>query len=88
MAMRIPDYPDVETTPVTSWVKKGKLTQERYYRCSICGYLYPASDFEMFEGKRYCHQHGCCDDIADIVEERVAKKNIPRDGEENRYGGI
>jgi hypothetical protein len=88
MAMRIPDYPDVETTPVTRWVKKGKLTQERYYRCGVCGYLYPESEFEVFEGKRYCHKHRCYEDIADIVEDRIAKKGIPHEGTDDRYRRI
>ena len=43
MSMRIPDYPDPETTAVSDdqFVKKGKLTGEKYYRCGVCGYMYP-----------------------------------------------
>ena len=82
MAMRIPDYPAVETTAVSDdhFVKKGVVTGEKYYRCGVCGFNYPASEFTYFEGKRYCIPHKCYEDINSIIEQRIATR-VPREEE-------
>jgi len=62
------------TTPATIGVKKGMVTGLPWYPCGVCGFFFPESEFEVFEGKRYCRHNRCYEDIRDIIADRVARR--------------
>lgn len=81
MTSTVSGYVAPVTTELEFGTRKGQVTGERWYSCGVCGYWFPEGDFQLFEGKRYCKQHDCYEDIEGIIEQRLEKRNIPRDEE-------
>ena len=81
MASTTSGYVAPSTTPVTFGTRKGIVTTYRWYPCGVCGYYYPENEFQVFEGKRYCTEHNCYEDIEGIILKRLEKRNIPKDEE-------
>jgi len=47
-------------------VRKGTPTFEKHDRCYQCGFTYPESQFEYYQGKAYCIPGGCNNDIPQL----------------------